>query len=61
MDLNHILRWIVVAIVITIGLVLLNSLLDLLAGLFIVALPILVILLIAAIVLRLVGGRRTRY
>lgn len=61
MDLNHILRWIVVAIVITIGLVLLNSVLDLLAGLFVVALPILVILLVAAIILRLVGGRRTRY
>ncbi len=60
MELSQVLRWIVVAIVITIGLMLLNGLLDLLAGLFSVALPILCILLVAAIVLRLVGGRRTR-
>ena len=63
MNINQILRWILIAFVLIIGLLLLNGLLGFLVNLVQIALPILVLLLIAAIILRIVGGgtRRTRY
>ena len=58
MDLNQVLRWIVVAIVVTVVLLLLDWTLSLLAGLFKIALPVLIILFLSGLVLRFMAQKR---
>ena len=60
MSLNPILRWIIVAIVIIVLVLLLDAVVGLLSGLAKVALPILLILFGAAVILRFVGMFRAR-
>ena len=58
MDLNQVLRWIVVAIVVTVVLLLLEGILGLIAGLFKIALPVLIILFLTGLVLRFMAQKR---
>ena len=60
MDISQILRWIIIAMVIIIIGLLLEAVLGLLSFLAKVALPVLVVLLVVAIVLRFVGTLRGR-
>lgn len=58
MDLNQVLRWIVVAIVVTVVLLLLEGILGLIAGLFKIALPVLIVLFLSGLVLRFLARKR---
>ncbi|MDE2732604.1 MAG: hypothetical protein OXM02_04515 [Bacteroidota bacterium] len=58
MDLNQVLRWIVVAIVVTVVLVLLEGILGLIAGLFKIALPVLIVLFLTGLILRFLAQKR---
>ena len=58
MDLNQVLRWIVVAIVVTVVLILLGGILDLIGSLFRIALPVLIVLFVAGLILRFVARSR---
>ena len=60
MDIERLLRWIIVAIVAIVAIVLLNAVLNLVGFLLRIALPVLLILLGIAIVLRFIGMLRNR-
>lgn len=60
MDIERLLRWIIVAIVAIVAIVLLNAVLNLVGFLLRIALPVLLILLGIAIVLRFIGMLKNR-
>ncbi len=60
MDIQQILRWIVIAIVMIVAVVLLDSVLGLLGFMLNIALPVLLILLVTAVILRFVSMLRAR-
>jgi len=60
MDIQQILRWIVIAIVMIVAVVLLNSVLGVLGFMLHIALPVLLGLLIIAIILRFISMLRAR-
>ncbi len=60
MDIQQILRWIVIAIVMIVAVVLLDSVLGVLGFMLHIALPVLLGLLILAIILRFISMLRTR-
>ncbi len=60
MDIQQILRWIVIAIVMIVALVLLDSVLGVLGFMLHIALPVLLGLLILAIILRFISMLRAR-
>ena len=60
MDIQQILRWIVIAIVMIVAVMLLDSVLGLLGFMLNIALPVLLILLVTAVILRFVSMLRAR-
>ncbi len=60
MDIQQILRWIVIAIVMIVAVVLLDSVLGVLGFMLHIALPVLLGLLIIAIILRFISMLRAR-
>ncbi len=60
MDIQQILRWIVIAIVMIVAICLLESVLGLVGFLLNIALPVLLILLVTAIILRFISMLRAR-
>ncbi len=60
MDIQQILRWIVIAIVMIVAICLLDSVLGLVGFLLNIALPVLLLLLVTAIILRFISMLRTR-
>ncbi len=60
MDIQQILRWIVIAIVMIVAICLLDSVLGLVGFLLNIALPVLLVLLVTAIILRFVSMLRAR-
>ena len=60
MDIQQILRWIIIAIVMIVAVVLLDSVLGLLGFMLNIALPVLLILLVTAVILRFVSMLRAR-
>ncbi len=60
MDIQQILRWIVIAIVMIVAICLLDSVLGLVGFLLNIALPVLLILLVTAIILRFISMLRAR-
>ncbi len=60
MDIQQILRWIVIAIVMIVAVVLLDSVLGVLGFMLHIALPVLLGLLILAIILRFISMLRAR-
>ncbi len=60
MDIQQILRWIVIAIVMIVAICLLDSVLGLVGFLLNIALPVLLVLLVTAIILRFISMLRAR-
>ena len=60
MDINQILRWIVIAIVMIVAVVLLDAMLGLVGFMVKLALPVLLVLLVLAIILRFISMLRAR-
>ena len=60
MRLDQVLNWIIIAIVAVVVILLLNVILGLVLGLAKAAIPILIILFVAGLILRFIGSRRTR-
>ena len=60
MDIQQILRWIVIAIVMIVAICLLDSVLGLVGFLLNIALPVLLLLLVTAIILRFISMLRAR-
>ncbi len=60
MDIQQVLRWIVIAIVMIVAICLLDSVLGLVGFLLNIALPVLLVLLVTAIILRFISMLRTR-
>ncbi len=60
MDIQQVLRWIVIAIVMIVAICLLDSVLGLVGFLLNIALPVLLVLLVTAIILRFISMLRAR-
>ena len=60
MDIQQVLRWIVIAIVMIVAICLLDSVLGLVGFLLNIALPVLLLLLVTAIILRFISMLRAR-